>query len=108
VLAELPVSVRSVELSFLEFMGRDTWTSYNNLFANIRDKLGWGQRAVSERPVLTVHGRDMVNNHYLCYDKAVNDFIYYGGLEPFRTCPIPTFSLIRPFKNATAPLEILA
>lgn len=114
VLADLPGSVRSVELSFLEFMERNR-NGYHDLLVNIRDKLGWNQRAVNERPVLIVHQRpeSLLNMQYTCYDKAVNDFLYHGGMDPFRRwtafSPAPC-SEIWPFRlkpNTTAPLEIL-
>lgn len=114
VLADLPASVRTVELSHLDFMDRGQ-NDYRDLLVNIRDKLGWGQRAEHERPVLTVHHRwdDIYNMHYYCYDNAVNDFIYHDGPDPFRRRnmgDIALFGHVRPFRvwsNATAPPEIL-
>jgi hypothetical protein len=115
VLADLPTSVRSVELSHLEFLDRNP-NAYRDLLVNIRDKLGWGERAMDERPVLTVHHRwdDIYNLQYSCYDTAVNDFIYHGVMEdPFRRRTIgdqALFREVRPFWLAlgtTAPLEIL-
>ncbi|EEA19678.1 hypothetical protein PMAA_004570 [Talaromyces marneffei ATCC 18224] len=120
VLADLPASVRSVELSHLDFMDRDP-NAYRDLLVNIRDKLGWGQRAEHERPVLTVHHKwnDIYNMHYYCYDKAVNDFVYHGGLDPFRRRTMGDqglYRLINPFRayygseatsDTSMPLEIL-
>ena len=55
-LADLPTSVRSVELSYLEFLHQES-NSYHELLVGIRDRLGWTQRVVGERPVLTLHYR---------------------------------------------------
>lgn len=114
VLADLPPSVRSVELSHLEFMDRDP-NAYRNLLVGIRDKLAWEQRDVHQRPVLTVHQRreNIFNMVYSCYDKAVNDFVYHGGPDPFRRQTVhelAPYRLMVPFdqsSNTNAPLEIL-
>ena len=42
ILAALPATLRSVELSFLSFLGDDS--SYNALLEDMRDKLGWQDR----------------------------------------------------------------
>ncbi|GAM43674.1 hypothetical protein TCE0_060r18676 [Talaromyces pinophilus] len=114
VLADLPASIRSVELSHLEFLDRNP-NAYHDLLVGIRDTLRWGEREVHKRPVLTVHhkGENSFNMLYSCYDKAVNDFVYHGGLDPFRRLiihqPIP-YRLINPFdtnSNPNAPLETL-
>ncbi|KUL84067.1 hypothetical protein ZTR_07439 [Talaromyces verruculosus] len=114
VLADLPTSIRSVELSHLEFLDRNP-NAYHDLLVGIRDTLRWGEREVHKRPVLTVHhkGENSFNMLYSCYDKAVNDFVYHGGLDPFRRLiihqPIP-YRLINPFdtnSNPNAPLETL-
>lgn len=86
VLADLPTSVRSVELSHLEFLHQAS-NGHHELLVGIRDRLGWTQRVVGERPVLTLHHRwdDIGNMDYCCYDKATNEFIYHGELDPFRT-----------------------
>lgn len=113
VLANLPTSVRSVKLSHLEFMDRDP-NAYRNLLVGIRDKLGWEQREVHQRPVLTVHQRrgNIFSMLYACYDKAVNDFVYHGGPDPFRKQTVhesAPYRLINPFNptSTESPLEIL-
>lgn len=84
VLANLPRSVRSVELSHLAFL-EDKDYEYEEMLFDIRDKLGWARLAETERPILTVHqdSGNPLNLSYACWDKAVNDFIYRGGRNPF-------------------------
>lgn len=89
VLASLPPSIRSVELSYLEFV-EDRYHNYHDVLFGIRDTLDWAQRVESERPSLKLHTRsgalDRVS--YYCYDDAAYNFIYHGGPDPFERPPI--------------------
>lgn len=85
VLASLPKTGWSVELSFLDFT--DWENGRRELFEKIRDMLGWRERAVAERPWLTVHENDALPLRYRCLDKAVNDFIYSDGRNPYERTP---------------------
>jgi hypothetical protein len=79
----LPITLRSVELSFLQFTGeRGNWY---NLLVDMRDMLDWHKRLIGERPVLTVHIQAMIGGprQYTCLDDAVNKFLYCQGTNPF-------------------------
>ncbi|KAF3391890.1 hypothetical protein DPV78_010658 [Talaromyces pinophilus] len=53
VLAALPKTLRSVELSFLYFTGEKG--DYYHLLEAMHDTLDWRDRIVDERPVVTIH-----------------------------------------------------
>lgn len=85
-LAELPATLRSVELSFLTFV--DNGGDYYELVLGMRDTLGWRGRAANERPRVVMHvhvssaGR-MSPLRYLCVDGEVNEFLYGDARNPF-------------------------
>ena len=82
-LAQLPSTLRSVELSFLAMVdGND----YAGLLRDIRDKLDWRHRPKSQRIQVTIsvtspnvphHGR------YINLDREVREYIYGDGPSPF-------------------------
>lgn len=81
-LAALPLTIRSVDLSFLTFMeGGD----YRGLLDGIRQNLAWHERPVHERPRVFVNVRNsmQVTIRYFCLDKEVNEFFYGTGENPF-------------------------
>lgn len=80
-------TVRSVELSFLQFT--DPMNDWCELLEKIRDTLGWCERSVAERPSLIVHDVSdvMLPVRYSCLDKAVNNFIYSDGQNPYERIP---------------------
>lgn len=85
-LAALPPTLRSVELSFLYFLeGHGTNREF---LAALRDTLDWRERPVSERPRITMgwHRDGVVptDGRALWVDKEVNEFVYGHGENPFK------------------------
>jgi hypothetical protein len=79
-LAALPATVRSVELSCLIFARGN----YRDALSHMRDTLDWRGRRPSERPKLimaTPNG--YVSEQTIWVDKEVNDFVYGNGPNPF-------------------------
>jgi hypothetical protein len=89
ILATLPTTLRSVELSFLEFVENSQFANqssgYCSLLMGICNTLGWCYRAVGERPFITMHLPGSVDGRrsYNCFDEAVNNFLYRQGSNPF-------------------------
>jgi hypothetical protein len=82
-LAALPVTLRSVELSFLEFL-HDGGT-YRDLLTDMRDELGWQERATASRPKVTI-GVPLTNTmpgRAVWIDDEVDNFLYGSGENPF-------------------------
>ncbi|OAQ98571.1 hypothetical protein LLEC1_07579 [Akanthomyces lecanii] len=85
-LKNLPASIRTVELSFLYFLeGRG---NYGTLLKKMRAELGWQQRPDLVRPRVSIS----VHVHRLsdwelsaCADRAVQDYLYHAGANPFAT-----------------------
>ncbi|KPM43235.1 hypothetical protein AK830_g3358 [Neonectria ditissima] len=84
-LAALPPTLRSVELSFLHF--QDEHGSHRELLQAMRDTLGWRERAVGNRPkvIMGWHpmGMCMGSGRAIWIDDEVNAFIYEKGNNPF-------------------------
>ncbi|PGH04879.1 hypothetical protein AJ79_06964 [Helicocarpus griseus UAMH5409] len=82
-LAALPLTLRSVELSFLYF--RDGGGSYRELLMQMRDKLGWRKRAVEERPRVFIGIAEDIpmTGRYVWMDVGVAEFLYGDGENPF-------------------------
>ncbi|KAH8804483.1 hypothetical protein F5884DRAFT_677913, partial [Xylogone sp. PMI_703] len=83
-LAALPTTLRSVELSFLKFIGERG--NYRELLLDIRDTLDWRGRPVSERINVRIHieWRVWPPIQFLCVDDQVNEYIYGNAANPFR------------------------
>ncbi|EGX87826.1 hypothetical protein CCM_09448 [Cordyceps militaris CM01] len=85
VLAALPESVRSVELSFLLFVEGEG-ASYRRLLEEMKARLRWGARRVEDRPQvrigLPVRG-DEQPGRGLWLEKEVSAFLYGHGRNPF-------------------------
>jgi hypothetical protein len=81
VLAALPKTLRSVELSFLYFTGEKG--GYYHLLEAMHDTLDWRDRIVDERPVVTIHVPAYTGYDYWCMDAAVSKFLYHQGPNPF-------------------------
>lgn len=84
-LAALPASLLSVELSFLHFYGDG---NYRNLLCDMRDKLGWRDRSASERPKVIIGGGGggLVAVHVgraTWVEDEVSEFLYGDGQNPF-------------------------
>lgn len=82
-LAALPLTLRSVELSFLSFL--DGGGSYKELLEDMRNRLGWGQRAISKRPQVTICMDELYPyaGRGIWITKEVDDFLYADGPNPF-------------------------
>ena len=81
-LASLPPTVRSVELSFLYFL--DGSGSYRDLLVDMREKLGWSTRPETRRPKVRV-GVSIapIVGRAIWVDKEVDQFLYRDGENPF-------------------------
>lgn len=84
-LAALPRSLRSVELSFLEFFGGSG--SWRDLLDEMRGSLKWRNRPPRERPrvALRCGGRavGLLPHRFVVVDDAVNGFLYGDETNPF-------------------------
>jgi hypothetical protein len=84
VLAALPASLRSVELSHLAFTRMED--GYEDLLLNIRDTLDWRSRPAQERPkvhiVASANPLDQ-QDEFVEVDEAAYSFLYEDGENPF-------------------------
>ncbi|KAF5874874.1 uncharacterized protein Bfra_003323 [Botrytis fragariae] len=84
-LGALPITLRFVELSFLEIVGDRG--NYRDILLDIRDTLDWRDRAANARPklIIHVHGSSMryTPMRYQCVDDQANGFIYGDKENPF-------------------------
>lgn len=84
-LGALPTTLRFVELSFLEIIGKRG--NYRDVLLDIRDTLGWRERAIDERPKLIVHVHGSATRYipmrFHCVDKEANGFVYGDKVNPF-------------------------
>ncbi|KAJ4386832.1 hypothetical protein N0V93_009730 [Gnomoniopsis smithogilvyi] len=82
-LAGLPLTIRSIELSFLCFLPERG--SYKGLLDDVRDTLGWRDRVPAERPRVTV-GLDLdqpVAGRAIWVESEISDFLYEDATNPF-------------------------
>jgi hypothetical protein len=84
--AALPTTLRSIELSFLKILGDRG--NYRDLLIDIRDTLGWRDRAADERPRVIIHVYESlalrsVQLRYICVDNQANNFLYDDAANPF-------------------------
>ncbi|OAR03975.1 hypothetical protein LLEC1_07863 [Akanthomyces lecanii] len=80
--AALPLSLRSVEASYMAFVEQDC--GYTTLLESLREKLSWRDRALGERPQMQIRlSREQraAPGRYTRVDKAATRFIYRGALE---------------------------
>jgi hypothetical protein len=88
ILSQLPSSLRSVDLSFLQFQPGGGG-NYIELLYRIRDALGWSDRPVAERPRITIQltktlGGPWTVRSILDVSASVNRFVYeHGESIPF-------------------------
>ncbi|RDW56947.1 hypothetical protein BP5796_13014 [Coleophoma crateriformis] len=85
-LAALPTTLQSVELSFLKFVHNSG--SYRDTLVDIRDTLGWRDRAANERPRVIIHVYESLilssePRKYICVDEQANRFLYDDEANPF-------------------------
>ncbi|KAI0809578.1 hypothetical protein GGR55DRAFT_689337 [Xylaria sp. FL0064] len=83
-LASLPPTLRSVELSFLIFL--DNGGTYRTLLDEMGDTLGWQDRAANVRPTVSigVHLGRQCAGRAIWVDKETYDFLYRDDENPFR------------------------
>lgn len=84
-LAAMPPSLRSLDLRNLRFYGDG---SYRGLLCDMREKLGWDQRLVDERPRVTIavgerDGPYIGTERVVCVKDEVGLFLYSDGPNPF-------------------------
>ncbi|KAI5463744.1 hypothetical protein BGZ63DRAFT_413267 [Mariannaea sp. PMI_226] len=88
-LAALPASLRSVELSHLDWAREGD--SYMNLLVEMRDILAWRSRPEGERPAVRIEVISRLNRGWsfrkrrsIQADDAVTAFLYEDGKNPFQ------------------------
>jgi hypothetical protein len=88
-LSALPASLRSIELSFLEFV---PWyrESYRSLFEEMHARLGWRERTPENRPKIIVFGDR--RGRTVDVSVEVEDYLYRDGENPFTVGSNPFFS----------------
>lgn len=82
-LASLPQTIRSVELSFLYFL--EGGGNYRDLLVDMRDNLDWRHRAEDARPKVTIGVYPLIQREFraIWVDREVDDFLYRDGENPF-------------------------
>ncbi|KAF7547408.1 hypothetical protein G7Z17_g7733 [Cylindrodendrum hubeiense] len=82
ILSALPPTLRSVELSFLKF---EDGGDYNGLICGMRNTLNWRQRAINERPKLSmgIDHYESLPGRAAWVEKNVEAFVYGDGINPF-------------------------
>ncbi|KAL0930332.1 uncharacterized protein CTRU02_214407 [Colletotrichum truncatum] len=88
-LALLPSTLRSVELSFLWFMKNSG--HYRDLLVDMRNTLGWREREVNLRPRVMIRddsGARMAGRG-VCIDNEVCELLYGNGENPYPIDPNP-------------------
>lgn len=83
-LSAMPSTLRSVELSFLEFL-ETSKDHYRETIRDIRDKVHWRERPVLERPRITIYLESDPPGQGYCVDisQEAEDFVYRNGDNPF-------------------------
>jgi hypothetical protein len=85
-LAALPQTLKSVELSFLWFLGPRSIDNYRSLVYGMR-ALEWCTRPAAQQPRVCIgvqpDPHDGIEGRRLWVAKEVNDCIYHGGENPF-------------------------
>jgi hypothetical protein len=82
-LAAMPISLQSIELSFLAFYGNG---NYRDLLCDMRDKLNWRSRPANERPKVVIRGENMAHptiGRAVWIENEISDFLYTDGPNPF-------------------------
>ncbi|CAM1502670.1 Fc.00g074460.m01.CDS01 [Cosmosporella sp. VM-42] len=81
-LAALPPTLRSLELSRLEFLPQSG--NHRDLLTDMRDTLGWRDRPIAQRPNVAIAlSNQSSGNACVWIDKEVNGFLYDHGENPF-------------------------
>ncbi|KAF7539752.1 hypothetical protein G7054_g1889 [Neopestalotiopsis clavispora] len=82
-LTTLPPSLRSLDLSFLRFYGTG---NYRSLICEMRDRLGWRDRPVDERPVVVIGVESWLETlvgRAIWLQDEISHFLYDHGPNPF-------------------------
>lgn len=85
-LAALPLTLRSVELSFLQFV-EEPEDSIQNLLDEMNARLDWKDRDPDARPKVTVgllYGPVNLPARGIWLSKEVSEFLYQGGQNPIQ------------------------
>ncbi|KAH6838550.1 hypothetical protein B0I37DRAFT_316717 [Chaetomium sp. MPI-CAGE-AT-0009] len=81
-LAALPATLRSVELSHLVFLQGN----YRDFLAEMRDSLNWRNRVKNERPKVTLAIPVQHRSEFsISVDEEVAQFLYEDGTNPFQS-----------------------
>lgn len=80
-LSALPSTLRSVELSFLEFL--DHGGHWYGLLMDIRDNLGWRQRDEKPKVIVGLAPWPPRTGFGIWIEKETNEFLYGDGPNPF-------------------------
>ncbi|KAJ5139215.1 uncharacterized protein N7515_004063 [Penicillium bovifimosum] len=88
-LKTLPKSVRSIELSMLQFLGDGVWYSMlEEIKRMVSESTLWGGRVAGSRPKITIGvpiaDASPTYGHGIWIEKEVEDFIYGEGGNPFK------------------------
>lgn len=83
-LCAMPASLRSVELSFPEFVETDL-THYREFVYDMREKINWRGPPTSGRPRITLYleSEPHCEEHCIDISREVEDFLYRDGENPF-------------------------
>lgn len=84
-LATLPKTLKTVELSFLQFVGEGD--SYHSLLDDMRDTLGWQDRPAEQQPRVSIGVPMPIGDKEgrgVWLDDEANDVIYRGAKSPFK------------------------
>ncbi|KAL6355274.1 hypothetical protein LRP88_10860 [Fusarium phalaenopsidis] len=83
-LLAMPLTLQSVELSFLWFLQKNG--HYQSLLEQMRDELDWRERVTAARPkiVIRVDNEPIVQGLAICVGREVEDFMYSDRENPFR------------------------
>ncbi|KAF9879264.1 hypothetical protein CkaCkLH20_03497 [Colletotrichum karsti] len=83
-LRSLPSTLRSVELSFLEFM--ENSGNYKGLLSSIRNDLGWRERAIKPRVSIALPSDSSLAGRAVWIDEEVEEYLYGDAENPYDRC----------------------
>lgn len=85
-LARLPLTLRSVELSFLDFHGSERRENHESLLRQMKLTLPWATWPVDARPQVTMGMAKVTNNvdgRGLWFSKEIGEYLYGDKRNPF-------------------------
>ncbi|KAH7120618.1 hypothetical protein EDB81DRAFT_814482 [Dactylonectria macrodidyma] len=94
-LLALPLTLQSVELSFLSFVQNSD--HYQGLLEDMRSKLGWRERPATERPKIVIYGdhEPQVQEKPIDVSHEAENFLYGDGKNPFQRSAIASGTGLR-------------